>query len=604
MHRNLKDLREFICVSRLTVQDSDEEHADITNYYKDTNDDGNNLSTRNSFLHSPDSGIQSLTRNDPTDVDVENVGVRDRTNVKKSIQKSRFYAPSKSSNNTRLPKITTTKKNHVEAQSSGVQYTDVDSTLKYLDSNVVAGWLTSCNDEIHKLTNWLASISNFCNFVSFWLSECKKEDKKCLIQMEHDIIMDEISFAFSSGVNSKTISKHQTAYLLKQIFHEYPDKLLSNNKHNNLFIDYLVTLTSKNKSLYKKLLSDVKCRSSVKQYIQDILAMRCFCLINLWSGVVSFFHQLQMTENEKERRTRKRNDGKKTYNFDAGGSSDDGEEDDLAHGKHKKHHTSKKIGNEPSNRNKTHMLPMRKDHKNLLLSDEQLNVARLFSAVKSSLWDVVLYMLNTKKVSLYYKDERRKSLFFHAVTMNNCQFLKILLHLLFEDFKFEEALFDGANKVNYDENGDDDDDIVSEKQRAGQRDDTNRVGCWQMILNECADNGNSPLHAACNMGSTACVRALLTESRGYVHVDLQNKMCDGATPLHLAVMHGQREIVQLLLSHGANVNAKMSDMDALQVARSFCTNNKEHQQQREECMEAQTRCQIIELLEEEATGHK
>ncbi len=57
------------------------------------------------------------------------------------------------------------------------------------------------------------------------------------------------------------------------------------------------------------------------------------------------------------------------------------------------------------------------------------------------------------------------------------------------------------------------------------------------IVNVAADNGNTPLHAASNMGDVKMVATLLYMD--HINVNVTNPQCDDATPLHLAVMHGK-----------------------------------------------------------------
>ena len=58
-----------------------------------------------------------------------------------------------------------------------------------------------------------------------------------------------------------------------------------------------------------------------------------------------------------------------------------------------------------------------------------------------------------------------------------------------------------------------------------------------MDVNRAADNGNTPLHVAAGFGDDKMVKLLVT-ARG-VDVNVQNTSADGATPLHLAVLHGK-----------------------------------------------------------------
>ncbi|NWI21439.1 SLF1 protein, partial [Crypturellus soui] len=67
--------------------------------------------------------------------------------------------------------------------------------------------------------------------------------------------------------------------------------------------------------------------------------------------------------------------------------------------------------------------------------------------------------------------------------------------------------------------------------------------------------GWTPLHEACNHGSTACVRELL---RRCPRLDLLSRAC-GVTPLHDALANGHLEIGRLLLRHGGPVLLQQRD---------------------------------------------
>jgi ankyrin repeat protein len=55
-------------------------------------------------------------------------------------------------------------------------------------------------------------------------------------------------------------------------------------------------------------------------------------------------------------------------------------------------------------------------------------------------------------------------------------------------------------------------------------------------VNRAADSGNTPLHVAVNLGDMTLVD-MLTSTPG-IDVNAVNQQADGATPLHLSVMHG------------------------------------------------------------------
>ena len=71
------------------------------------------------------------------------------------------------------------------------------------------------------------------------------------------------------------------------------------------------------------------------------------------------------------------------------------------------------------------------------------------------------------------------------------------------------------------------------------------TGC--MDVNMPCDTGNSPLHVAVNLGNYNLVRVLLNMPD--IEVNTENSQCDGATPLHLAVLHGKNiRLINFLLS--------------------------------------------------------
>ncbi|KAG8145654.1 hypothetical protein E2320_012138 [Naja naja] len=54
-----------------------------------------------------------------------------------------------------------------------------------------------------------------------------------------------------------------------------------------------------------------------------------------------------------------------------------------------------------------------------------------------------------------------------------------------------------------------------------------------------------------------------------INVNVQNPQCDGATPLHLAIVYGHLGICYLLLNAAADVNSVMGGLAPLQLAEMF-----------------------------------
>ena len=55
-------------------------------------------------------------------------------------------------------------------------------------------------------------------------------------------------------------------------------------------------------------------------------------------------------------------------------------------------------------------------------------------------------------------------------------------------------------------------------------------------VNETSPSGNTPLHAAVNTGNVSMVKLLISAG---AKRDAWNPECEGATPLHLAIMSGK-----------------------------------------------------------------
>lgn len=65
-----------------------------------------------------------------------------------------------------------------------------------------------------------------------------------------------------------------------------------------LFLDYLHVLTSERQDEYKTVLSNVKCSTRNRQYAQLVLAVRSFALVNMWYAVTNFYRSIAPDRKE------------------------------------------------------------------------------------------------------------------------------------------------------------------------------------------------------------------------------------------------------------------------------------------------------------------
>uniref|UniRef100_A0A0B6ZP05 SIPAR domain-containing protein n=1 Tax=Arion vulgaris TaxID=1028688 RepID=A0A0B6ZP05_9EUPU len=154
-------------------------------------------------------------------------------------------------------------------------------------------------------------------------------------------------------------------------------------------------------------------------------------------------------------------------------------------------------------------------------SKESVPHRRMLQAVRLGYTDVINYLMTAGHVSPGYSDSHRRSLLFIAVMYNQLESVRYLLSL-----------------------------------------DLSVIG-----INQAADTGNTSLHAASNSGNVAIVE-LLCSCKG-IDMNCVNSQCDNATPLHLAVMHGHVKVVECLLKHGVDTTLKMGDTTVGDLARDF-----------------------------------
>lgn len=163
-----------------------------------------------------------------------------------------------------------------------------DNILLYMDSTVVGDWLTKANDSVKQLTSWLHYNDNFVQFAHFWLSEMPRSQRRELIEMEFSIFMEELYFAFGAGLQGGAITCEDISAFARAVFWEYPEKF-HNSETKDFFLSILLCLCSGRKNNYRALLSDVQCSTSMKQFVQLILATRAFAVVNICHGVLEFF---------------------------------------------------------------------------------------------------------------------------------------------------------------------------------------------------------------------------------------------------------------------------------------------------------------------------
>ncbi|ESO87089.1 hypothetical protein LOTGIDRAFT_229258 [Lottia gigantea] len=305
MSRSVRDLRDLICVSRLTYRESDEE--DVGSDQEEVTADLDALSLTSSGSDtpttslkdpsraiSPDSGF--VTNGSPTESNSKQAA-GSKPGSKKKRRKKLHTFPTRHDlpKSSPLPPLSS-KQTNQPACASGKSSHDkgnFDQMMCFMDATVVSGWLTRATDSVDDLSKFCNANDNFVQFAHFWLSDFPDVQKQEIYELEFNILMEEIGLAFAAGRDNRQIVHRDVLNLVSALFREYPGKLVS-SKGSHLFLNYLDIMSSTNeKDKYRKLLSDVRCSTRNRQYAQWLLAIRSFALVNVWTAITNFFRNLR-----------------------------------------------------------------------------------------------------------------------------------------------------------------------------------------------------------------------------------------------------------------------------------------------------------------------
>lgn len=282
--RNLRELRELICQSRLDYHksdsDSDLTDCDSPSAISPRTDLYGEDSRRNGYcMRSPDSGVDRSTSRCSSLSDVDR-GVTSITKATKlsTLKHVKHVDHVAKPSHKVLPPVHSDSVNH-----------RFDDVLDAIDIGVVATWLEESNKTVDFLTSWTRNVCHFISFAHFWLSDISGVDRSNLIQFEYGILLDQLSAGFSSNVS---IGSSEVRVLTEAIFHEYPRRLLS-SAGTHLVIEYLDILTaSQHDEKFKHMLSRVHCSTGCRQHTEIVLAIRAFAITNLLSAFVNFYRKL------------------------------------------------------------------------------------------------------------------------------------------------------------------------------------------------------------------------------------------------------------------------------------------------------------------------
>ncbi|XP_071796632.1 uncharacterized protein [Asterias amurensis] len=316
MTRSVKDLRELICVSRLTMRDSDDEGSDddLSRPISSLSIFGEPSTTKGSSnVMEALNGLSIASR--PSYV---SKSVRPKSQQSNGAQRKKPTSSSSlNSNNsssqfqsfkTPLPPLASSRPSsgssvdsdcpgsgQVKSSDSG----NFDEMFQYIDSDVVVEWLGRANSMVSALGSWYNTGNNFVTFANFWLTEFPEAQRLDLIHMEVGILQDELSIVFDKGLKQQKVSLTDLDRLIRAILREYPGRICS-ARGTHVFLNILETLSSERTEQYKRLLTDVKISTRNRDYAQWMLAIRAFLLLSVWSNIVNFYRRFKSDDPESE----------------------------------------------------------------------------------------------------------------------------------------------------------------------------------------------------------------------------------------------------------------------------------------------------------------
>ncbi|XP_072168065.1 uncharacterized protein [Diadema setosum] len=511
MTRSVKDLRDLICVSRLTIRDSDDEDdLDLSRPLSSLSifgEKSSGIGGNGDFIQMPNhQGRHQRFTNDgfavPRPPPGNKGGARVRSGKRPQSAKSKSLSNNSAFNFRKdvapLPPVKGTSRpgsgsssGSDKSGSGEAAQTNFDTILQFIAEDVVKEWLQRTTDMLNDLTSWCSDVDHFVDFAQFWLTEFPDNQRLEIYKLEIGIIADELMAAFGDAYKKGKVCPADLNKIMTAILKEYPTKLCS-GQGPHVFLDILDTITSQKTQAYKQLLTAVRVSTRNRTHAQCLLALRAFALLSIWTSIVGFYRRV-------------------TGSISAG----------LAGEK-----SAAKVGD----------------------SADCVAQNRLFTAVKKGYVSVIYYFLRNGRVKPNVRDDHDRTLTFAAVLANQSNALHYLITKHKDFLPVNEPGESGNTPLHTAANW-------------------NYVDCIQVLLTrgnadvnipnpQCDDA--TPLHLAVMQGHLEASEALVSAG-----ADIAARM-NGITPLQLAADMGHRDIHKLLLRWSGQAEGE----EAMDVAES------------------------------------
>ena len=395
MTRSVKDLRELICVSRLSMRDSDEDEeydlsrplTSLSIYGEPSAGGTNRFGDHYQEINSHGDHSKKLITNDgfivPRPPSTSHTGSRARSGKRPQSAKSKTLSDTSSFNFRKgakplppvgggsRPSSSSSSGSDNRPGSGETPKNNFDDVLQYIREDCMAEWLQRTTQMLNELTLWSEDPNHFVDFAQFWLTEFPDSQRLQIYKLEISIIADELVAAFGASYMEGRVRPSDISGIISSVLKEYPTKLCS-AQGSHVFLDILDTITSQKTQEYKRLLTDTNVSTRNSKCAQCLLALRAFSLVSVWNSIVLFYRRV---------------------NQDIMGAT----------------------GGEAS--------PTKKS----LGTGKEIAHQRLFLAIKKGYVSVIHYFLRNGRVKKDVKDDQGRTLTFAAVMANQSSVLHYLI---------------------------------------------------------------------------------------------------------------------------------------------------------------------------------
>ncbi|XP_038064461.1 uncharacterized protein LOC119734903 [Patiria miniata] len=310
MTRSVKDLRELICVSRLTMRDSDDEDDELSRPLSSLSIFGEPSPASCTAQPAEDMNGLSLAPRPPWEEKVSKPLSPQTTGARRKQPKTNKHMVNMNNNasidfkkfKTPLPPLESRPSSGSSIDSDRPDSGEVkrqdnprgnfDDMLQYIDGDMIVDWLGRANGMVDELASWCNDGDNFVVFANFMLTDFPEVQRLELLQMEVGILHDELSLVFDQGLKQGKVQLTDLDRLVSAILREYPGRLCG-PRGTHVFLNILDTLSSERTDDYKTLLTDVKISTRNREFAQSLLAVRAFLLLSVWSNIVNFYRRFK-----------------------------------------------------------------------------------------------------------------------------------------------------------------------------------------------------------------------------------------------------------------------------------------------------------------------